>query len=128
MRGPQTKPDVLITRADGPPIVLETEYPPAATLAADCMKSIGRELNPVVANASGTVNSVIAICATEELRQCATGDDAQRMLEDGHEIEYAVYQGTLNQHTRFPQNGFIRGNVRDLVDFIRPAGGAPGCH
>ena len=121
LRGPKTKPDVLITRADGPPIVLETEYPPASTVADDCMKSIGRELDPAVAGATGRVSTVIAIRATEELHQCDTGDDAQRILEDGHEIEYAVYQGNAQQQTRFPHAGFIKGNVRDLVDFIRPA-------
>ena len=121
LRGPKTKPDVLITRSDGPPIVLETEYPPAATVAGDCMKSIGRELNPAVTDATGRVSTVIAIRATDELHRCITGDDAQRMLEDGHEIEYAVYQGTDKQQTRFPQAGFIRGNVNDLIDFIRPA-------
>ena len=121
LRGPKTKPDVLITRADGPPIVLETEYPPAATVAGDCMKSIGRELDPAVADATGRVSTVIAIRATDELHQCLTGDDAQRMLEADHEIEYAVYQGNETEQTRFPQAGYIRGNVRDLVDFIRPA-------
>ena len=121
LRGPKTKPDVLITRADGPPIVLETEYPPAATVADDCMKSIGRELDPAVADAAGTVSSVIAVRATDELHQCATGDDAQRMLESGHEIEYAVYQGNEKEQTRFPQSGYIKGDIRDLVDFIRPA-------
>ena len=121
LRGPKTKPDVLITRNDGPPIVLETEYPPAYTVADDCMKSIGRELDPAVANDAGTVSSVIAIRATEELHQCATGDDAQRMLEEGHEIEYAVYQGNAKEQTRFPQSGYIKGDIRDLVDFIRPA-------
>ena len=121
LRGPKTKPDVLITRADGPPIVLETEYPPASTVADDCMKSIGRELDPAVAGATGRVSAVIAIRATDELHQCATGDDAQRMLEDGHEVEYAVYQGNEREQTRFPQSGYIQGNVRDLVDFIRPA-------
>ena len=121
LRGPKTKPDVLITRADGPPIVLETEYPPAATVAGDCMKSIGRELDPAVTDATGRVSTVIAIRATDELHQCLTGDDAQRMLEADHEIEYAVYQGNETEQTRFPQAGYIRGNVRDLVDFIRPA-------
>ena len=121
LRGPKTKPDVLITRTDGPPIVLETEYPPAATVAEDCMKSIGRELDPDVAHSAGMVNSVIAIRATEELHQCDTGSDAERMLEDGHEIEYAVYQDTDKEQTRFPQSGYIKGNIRDLVDFIRPA-------
>ena len=121
LRGAKTKPDVLITRADGPPIVLETEYAPAATVADDCMKSIGRELDPAVADAAGKVSAVIAIRATNELHQCATGDDAQRMLEDDHEIEYAVYQGNEREQTRFPRSGYIRGNIRDLVDFIRPA-------
>ena len=121
LRGPKTKPDVLITRDDGPPIVLETEYPPASTVADDCMKSIGRELDPSVANAVGTVSSVIAIRATDELHQCITGDDAQRMLEEGHEIEYAVYQGDEKEQTRFPQSGYVKGDIRDLVDFIRPA-------
>ena len=121
LRGPKTKPDILITRSDGPPIVLETEYPPASTVADDCMKSIGRELNPAVAGATGRISAVIAIRATDELHQCATGDHAQRMLEDGHEIEYAVYQGNEQEQTRFPLSGYIQGNVRDLVDFIRPA-------
>ena len=121
LRGPKTKPDVLITRGDDPPIVLETEYPPNPTLESDCMKSIGRELNPSVAGASGRVSTVIALRATDELHQCANGDEAQQMLEAGHEIEYAVYQGNGKEQTRFPQSGFIQGNIRDLVDFIRPA-------
>jgi predicted RNA methylase len=121
LRGPRTKPDVLITRADGPPIVLENEYYPATTVADDCMKSMGRELNPSVAGAAGKVSTVIAIRSTDELHRCLTGDAAQRMLEAGHEIEYAVYQGNETVQARFPLSGYIRGNVRDLVDFIRPA-------
>ena len=121
LRGPKTKPDILITRADGPPITVETEYPPAGTLEGDCMKSIGRDLDPGRTGAVGKVSSVIAIKATKELQDSPTGDEAQRMLEGGHEIEYAVYQGTVEEHTRFPKSGYIKGNVRDLVEFIRPA-------
>ena len=121
LRGERTKPDVLITRTDGPPIVLENEYSPATTLASDCLRIIGRELNPAVADAAGRVSTVIAIRSTDELHQCATGDDALRMLENGHEIEYAAYQGNELEQTRFPQSGYIQGNVHDLVDFIRPA-------
>lgn len=121
LRGPRTKPDVLITRADGPPIALENEYVPATTLEADCLRVIGRELNPAVAGAEGQVATVIAIRSPDELHQCDTGDEAHRLLESGQEIEYAAYQGDARQHTRYPQSGFIRGNIRDLVDFIRPA-------
>ena len=121
LRGPKTKPDILITRPDGPPITVETEYPPANTLEGDCMKSIGRELDPERTDAAGTVSSVIAIKATDELKASATGDDAQKMLEAGHEIEFAVYQGKVEEYTRFPKSGYIKGTMQDLVDFARPA-------
>ena len=114
LRGPKTKPDILITRPDGPPIAVETEYPPANTLEGDCMKSIGRELDPERTNAAGTVNTVIAIKATDELKNAPTGDCAQKMLEDGHEIEFAVYQGKVEEHTRFPRSGYIKGDMKDL--------------
>ena len=121
LRGPKTKPDILITRSDGPPITVETEYPPASTLEGDCMKSIGRELDPEKTQAAGTVSSVMAIKATEELETSATGDDARKMLQAGHEIEYAVYQGRVEEYTRFPKSGYIKGTIKDLVDFMRPA-------
>ena len=122
LRGPKTKPDILISRQDGPPVVIEVEYLPAATLAEDCMKSIGRPLDPTVANAAGTVNTVIAVQADKSLKDAETGDLAQQMLEQGHTINYAVYQGTSEEDAyRFPERGFIEGNIKDLVDFIRPA-------
>ena len=121
LRGPKTKPDILITRLDGPPVVVETEYPPNNTLEGDCLKSIGRDLDPERAGAAGRVSSVIAIRATEQLKNAATGDDAQQMLEAGHEIEFAVYQGNAEEHSRFPDSGYIKGNMHDLVDFVRPA-------
>ena len=43
------------------------------------------------------------------------------MLEAGHPIEFAAYQGLSSESaTRFPQEGFITGDIKDLVDFIRP--------
>ena len=122
LRGPKTKPDILISRRDGPPVIIEVEYLPAATLEDDCMKSIGRPLNPAVAHASGMVNSVIAVQADEALKDAETGDLAQHMLEQGHTVNYAVYQGPSEEEAiRFPESGFIEGDIRDLVDFIRPA-------
>ncbi len=121
LRGRNTKPDVLITRPGGPHVVIETEYRPANTLADDCLKSLGRQLEPDRAHASGIVSAVIAIRAPDTLHACDTGDEAQRLLEDGLELEYAVYQGNLDAHVRFPSDGFLRGDMRDLIDFMRPA-------
>ena len=125
LRGPQDKPDVLITRADSPPIVLENEYHPARTVVDDCLTRLGRELNPPVAESSGTVSTVIAIRSPASLHKCATGSIAEQMLKDGEHLDYAAYQGTENNYTRFPQRGFISGDIRHLIDFIKPAAEAP---
>ena len=119
LRGPKTKPDILITRADAPPIVLENEYHPANTLEVDCERVMGRELNPEVAGSTGTVSTVVAIRSSNDLHNCADGDQGQAMLEAGATLEYAVYQG--NMASRFPKSGFITGTVRELVDFVKPA-------
>ena len=123
LRDVRSKPDILITRADAPPIVLENEYYPANTLHDDCMKSIGRELNPDVAHSAGVVNAVVAIRSPLTLKDCSNADEARLMLMDGLPLEYAVYQyrGDTENHYRFPRNGFVTGNVRNLLEFIRPA-------
>ena len=101
LRGPKTKPDILITRAEAPPIVLENEYHPANTLEGDCERVMGRELNPEVAGSTGTVSTVVAIRSSNDLHNCADGDQGQAMLEGGATLEYAVYQG--NMASRFPK-------------------------
>lgn len=122
LRGSMDKPDILITRKDGPPVAIEVEYRPFTGLHGDCMKRVGRRLNASVANATGQVNTVIAVRADEVLHGCLTGAEAEEMIEGGHAIEYAAYQGTSVESTkRFPSAGFITGNLRDLVDFIQPA-------
>ena len=119
LRGPKHKPDILITRDGAPPIILENEYLPANTLVADCTRVMGRELEPEVAGSTGIVGTVIAVRSSDDLNDCADGDQAQAMLERGATLEYAVYQG--NMTTRFPAAGFITGSVREMVDFIKPA-------
>ena len=122
LRGQNDKPDILITRRDGPPIIIEVEYHPFSGLQGDCMTRVGRRLNTSVANDAGQVNTVIAVRADEVLHNCQTGAEAEEMLDGGHPVEYAAYQGTsVEAVRRFPTEGFISGNLRDLVDFIRPA-------
>ena len=122
LRGPRTKPDILITRADAPPIALENEYLPAANVVEECLRVLGRELNPETAGATGVVSTVIALRSPQGLQQCETGDAARELLMAGNAtLEYAAYQGTANRHSRFPEQGFIAGDIRHLIDFIKPA-------
>lgn len=122
LRGPRTRPDILITRPAAPPIVLENEYLPANTLAEDCLRVLGRELNPDTTGGAGVVSTVIALRSPPELQQCATGDAARDLLLSGNAtLEYAAYQGAAANYARFPEQGYLAGNIRHLLDFIKPA-------
>ena len=122
LRGPRTKPDILIIRPNNePPIVIENEYEPATSLESDCFKSLGRELNPKIVNGSGIVNTVIAIRSPLALKDSPDGDSAQQLLVNGQELCYAVYHGDTNSSSRFPPSGFVEGNIRNLVEFMKPA-------
>lgn len=112
-------PDILITRQPPePPIVLENEYS-MARVAGDCLNKLGQTLN--FAHGGQTVSTVVGILSPPLLHNAANGDEAESLLRNGAELQYAVYSGTPDDYQRFPQRGFITGNVRNLVEFIRPA-------
>ena len=115
------RPDIVIRRGDAPPVVIENEYAPARTLEADCLSRLGRRLEPDASGRSGEVSVVFALRSPESLRECTHGGEAEAMLRAGAELEFAVYRGNLDDYTRFPRGGFLRGDVRDLVNFIKPA-------
>ena len=115
------KPDIVILRNDAPPVIIENEYTPGATLELDCLSRLGRTLEADSLRGSGKVSVVFAIRSPEELRNCANGDEADMMLRNGVDLEFAVYRGKPHNHSRFPKSGFLRGDIRDLVNFIKPA-------
>ena len=115
----QKRPDILIKRPDPePPIVLENEYN-LANVEADCLNKLGQTLTPE--NGGQTIRVVVGIHSPQALRNAANGDEATEMLRNGHELRYAVYTGTPEKYERFPQNGLIAGDIRNLVEFIKPA-------
>ena len=115
------KPDIVIRRGFYPPVVIENEYRPGRTLSDDCLSRIGRTLEPDPHGRSGEVSVVFALRAPDALKECAHGDDAEAMLIEGAELEFAVYRGSQDDHSRFPREGFLRGDIRDFVNFIKPA-------
>ena len=111
--------DILITRPrPEPPIVLENEYS-MARVAGDCLNKLGQTLTPALGGQ--TVSTAIGIFSPPLLQNAANGDEAESLLRNGAELQYAVYSGMPADYRRFPQRGFITGNVRNLVEFIRPA-------
>ena len=119
LAGNQRTPDILITRPDPePPIVIENEFN-AANVEGDCLNKLGHTLQPELGGK--TINTVIGIHSPQELHNAADGDQAEDLLRGGALLRYVAYVGTPDEFTRFPRTGFITGNVRNLVEFIRPA-------
>ena len=115
------KPDILIRRGDAPPVIIENEYAPARTLEADCLNRLGVEVISDISGNGGRVSVVFALRSPDALRQCEHAGEVDELLQAGQQLEFAVYRGSQNNHTRFPISGFLRGDMRDLVDFVRPA-------
>ena len=119
LTGNQKTPDILITRpAPEPPIVIENEYK-VANVQGDCLNKLGQKLRPELGGE--TIHTVIGVHSPKELDDAANGDLAEDMLRDGTPLQYVAYVGTPDEYTRFPTSGFITGNVRNLVEFVRPA-------
>ena len=115
------KPDVVIRRGEAPPVIIENEYAPGSTLEQDCLSRLGLTLEPHEGGKGGLVSVVFALRSPDELRTCEDGDEAEARLQRGVGLEFAVYRGTQARHTRFPRSGFLRGDIRDLISFIKPA-------
>ena len=113
------RPDILITRPPPePPIVIENEYS-TGRIEGDCLNKLGETLQPELGGQ--TTHTVIGVLTPKELQDAANGDQAEAMLRDGVALQYVAYIGRPDDYKRFPQSGFITGNVRNLVEFVRPA-------
>ena len=113
------RPDILITRQlPEPPIVIENEYS-AARVEVDCLNKLGETLQPALGGQ--TIHTVIGVLTPKDLQDADNGDHAEAMLRDGVMLQYVAYTGTPGDYARFPKSGFITGNVRNLVEFVRPA-------
>ena len=115
------RPDIVIGRGEASPVIIENEYAPGPTLERDCLRRLGKTLEPDASGRSGEVSVVFALRSPESLRECTHGDEAETMLQAGAELEFAVYRGNQDDYTRFPRSGFLRGSTVDLVNFIKPA-------
>ena len=113
------RPDILISRPlPEPPIVIENEYN-MSNVEGDCLDKLGQKLRPE--RGGQTINTVIGTYSPQSLQNADNGDIAETMLRDGEILQYVAYIGSSENHIRFPQAGFIQGNIRNLVEFIRPA-------
>ena len=121
-QGSQKQPDLLIVQQGGQPVVIENEYVPARNVEAESLERLGETLDTDVVGSSGAVNAVIALKSPLELRSAVGADDVDALLHGGVALEYALLTGSnAESYARFPQRGFIPGNLRDLAAFVEQA-------
>ena len=119
LSGNQRTPDILITRPlPEPPIIIENEYV-LGNVEGDCLLKLGQTLRPE--HGGQKIHTIIGLYTPQVLQDAANGDVAEDMLRKGEALQYVAYTRTPTDYTRFPIAGFISGNVRNLVEFMKPA-------
>ena len=115
----QGQPDILVLPKGGRPVVIENEYLPARTLEDEAIARLGEKLDEDVTSVDGEVNAVVALKSPRDLRQVRGFDRLDEELRSKTRFEYCVYNGSgSSSFSRFPESGFVSGNVRDLAGFI----------
>ena len=115
----QTQPDILVLPIGGRPVVIENEYLPARTLEDEAIARLGEKLDEDVTDVKGEVNAVVALKTPRELRQIRGFDRLDEELRTKTRFEYCVYSGSDGENfSRFPESGFVSGNIRYLAGFI----------
>ena len=115
------KPDILIRRDGALPIVVENEYEPGATLERECLERLSNTVRSDGVHTGGKVSVVFGLRSPKEFKECAHAEEAEAIIQGGAQFEYAVYFPKNSKWSRFPKSGFISGEIRDFVEFMRPA-------
>ena len=115
------KPDILIRRDGALPMVVENEYEPGATLEGECLERLSNTVLSDGEHTGGKVSVVFGLRSPKEFKDCAHAEEAEVIIQSGAQFEYAVYFPKNSKWSRFPKSGFIKGEIRDFVEFMRPA-------
>lgn len=120
--GRAATPDILVTQRAASPVVIENEYLPAYTVENEAASRLGASLDFSVVNASGRIDSAICLRSPIDIRGCDNLNQVDEMLQRGIRLEYALLTGQdSTSYERFPETGYITGNLRDLAAFIDQA-------
>jgi hypothetical protein len=111
------RPDILIETDSEWPVVLEAEVANHRQAEKEALSRIGRQLT----NNVNPVETAIALVYSEEMRTLE-GANLRNKLSEAV-FDYAVYQSGPEDSApyRFPRNGFLKGDVFDLVFALNKA-------
>lgn len=105
------RPDVLVEDASGWPVVIEAERADHASAEQDAIARLGRK----VAQSGKTIETAIALVYPDEVTYL-DGRRLRNATDRTDAFEYALYTRRIGeQPERLPEEGWIRGGVRDLA-------------
>jgi hypothetical protein len=121
LKGSGKRPDILITEPNVSPVIVETEILPATLVEADARQRLGQHLSP----SGRRILSSLAVRLPARLRDFS-GKPLKKEIIKTSNFEMAIYTGeSPESYVRWPQNGWLRGNVTDLSILIQSASVPP---
>ena len=108
---PGLQPDILITAPGRAPVVVEAEYMPAHTVEVEARSRLGLE----AASNGRVIEAAIALRYPEELREA---HDLHAALSSAR-LSYCVFTEGAEDVHRFPESGWLDGDLEDLADMVR---------
>jgi hypothetical protein len=121
LKGSGKRPDILVNEPNVSPVIVETEIIPATSVETDATQRLGEKLS-----ISGQrILSSLAVRLPTRLRDYS-GQLLKREVAKASDFEMALYTGeNPDAYTRWPQSGWVRGNIIDLSILIQSASVPP---
>ncbi len=110
-------PDILINTIVAMPIVVESEFMPANTVEDDATS----RLRKVVRDTNKAIEQVIALRVPSNIREVSADKLSESICQS--EFEYCLFSAYEDDHlpTRWPENGWLKGGVDELITLIENA-------
>ena len=102
------RPDIVVRLPHGlPPVYLETEFAPAATVEADASARLGK----IDRETDREVEACLAVRLPRHLRR----SDDLRAATSASRLSWCVLSGVQGNETRWPAKGWLAGGIDDLT-------------
>ena len=106
-------PDLLLSLSGWSPVVIETEFMPAATVEIDAKS----RLRNVLSDTSNPIEHSIAVRIPAALKSVKQSE-LEKAIEDAN-FSYCIHSAVDGEKDdRWPENGWIEGGIDDLVNCI----------
>ena len=111
---PRLRPDILVQAPNAQPVVVETEYAPAATVEGDAKARLGKQ--PLAS--AEPIEQVIAVRVPDSFRR-GQADLAERIA--AADFDYCVFSGDPSAPRRWPETGWLTGGIDHIARCIEHA-------